>query len=109
MRRILAEFADEIERVDIFGSRASGAWRPNSDVDLVLHGAVSEATVDRLWTLFQECSLPFSVDVKSYEQTRYAPLRAHMDAVCRTLFTHEELMGEKAAIEAGPRAPGQGG
>lgn len=109
VRRILSAFADQIERVDIFGSRAKGTQRPNSDVDLVLHGAVDEAAVDRLWTLFQESNLPFSVDIKSYEQTQYAPLRTHMDEVCITLFTHEELMQEKAAIDANLMRPGYGG
>jgi uncharacterized protein len=100
IRVILAAFAQDITRVDIFGSRAQGTQRPNSDVDLVLHGAIDETAIDRLWTLFQESSLPFSVDVKSYEQIQYTPLRAHIDAVCKPLFTHDELMQEKAGVEA---------
>lgn len=99
IRAILATFAGDITRVDIFGSRAKGGQRPNSDLDLVLHGTLSATAIDRLWTLFQESALPFSVDVKSYEQTEYAPLRTHMDQVCITLFTHDELLQEKAAIE----------
>jgi len=109
IRTILAAFADDIVRVDFFGSRAKGTQRPNSDVDLVLHGLVSEAVIDRLWTLFQESNLPFSVDVKSYEQTQYAPLRAHMDEVRKPLFTHEELMRERAAIGVKQKEPGYGG
>jgi uncharacterized protein len=106
IRTILAQNADDIARVDVFGSRARGTQRPNSDLDLVLHGSVDEAVIDRLWTLFQESNLPFSVDVKSYEQTQYAPLKAHMDAVCKTLFTRDELIQEKAAIEGGLRELG---
>jgi uncharacterized protein len=92
LRQILSRYAAQIESVDIFGSRAQGTQRANSDLDLVLHGTLDEAAIDRLWTLFQESNLPFSVDVKSYEQTLYAPLRAHMDTVCNTLFTKEELL-----------------
>ncbi len=92
IRRILSIFAHEIERVDIFGSRAKGTQRANSDLDLVLHGVLDEAMVDRLWTMFHESNLPFSVDVKHYEQTRYAPLRAHMDAVSTPLFTQSDLL-----------------
>ena len=106
LRRILARHADNIERVDIFGSRAKGTHRPNSDLDLVIHGSLTESQIDRLWTLFQESNLPFSVDVKSYHLTRYAPLKAHMDTVRKTLFTHEELMQAKAsAQEANERLP----
>jgi hypothetical protein len=59
--------------------------------------------------LFQESNLPFSVDVKSYEQIRYAPLLAHINAVCNTLFTHDELMQTNAAIEAKLKEVGDGG
>jgi predicted nucleotidyltransferase len=108
LRRILSEFADGIERVDLFGSRATGGHRPNSDLDLALHGALSEAEVDRLWTLLHESNLPFSVDVKSYAQTRYAPLRAHMDQVRKTLFTHEDLAREQTANAGGRKVAREG-
>ena len=92
LKRILSLFADEIERVDVFGSRAQGTQRHNSDLDLVVHGHLDDARIDRLWTLFQDSNLPFSVDVKNYQQVQYSPLRAHMDEVCSPLFSHDELM-----------------
>ena len=101
LKRILSLCAEEITRVDLFGSRASGGWRDNSDVDLVLRGDLKEKQIDRLWTLFQESSLPFSVDVKSYERTAWPPLRARMDVAARPLFTQEEL---RAAAREAPEA-----
>lgn len=86
LREILATACDRIERVAVFGSRASGKQRPNSDLDLVLYGSADEAVCARLQTLFQESRLPFSVDVKSYDSINYPPLRAHIDAAARTLF-----------------------
>ena len=100
IKTILANFANDITRVDIFGSRAEGAHRPNSDLDLVLHGALDEAVIDRLWTLFHESNLPFSVDVKSHALTRYAPIKAHMDKTGITLFTREELIRDKTRTAA---------
>lgn len=97
IRQILSTYGNQIMRVDIFGSRAKGTQRPNSDLDLVLHGVLDDAAIDRLWTLFQESNLPFSVDVKNYAQIRYAPLRAHMDNVCKILFTHEDLIDKRQA------------
>ena len=91
LKQILALYAEEIASVDLFGSRATGDYRPNSDVDLVLRGGIKEKQIDRLWTLFHESNLPFSVDVKSYELTTYPPLKAHMDKVCKTLFTQHDL------------------
>ena len=84
--QILAPWADRITAVEVFGSRATGAYRPNSDLDLLLHGTLEQRTIDRLWTLFHESNLPFAVDVKSYDLITYEPLRNHMDRVRRPLF-----------------------
>ena len=70
----------------MFGSRATGAWRPNSDLDLLLHGDLDHRAIDRLWTLFHESNLPFTVDVTSYDLTTHEPLREHMNRVRRPLF-----------------------
>lgn len=91
VRAILATEAEHITGVDVFGSRATGRWRPASDLDLVLHGDVPEKSIDRLWTLFDESSLAFSVDIKSYNLTDYAPLKRHMDRVRRPLFSADQL------------------
>ena len=91
LKQILALYAEDIASVELFGSRATGDYRPNSDVDLVLRGGIKEKQIDRLWTLFHESNLPISVDVKSYELTTYPPLKAHMDKVCKTLFTQQDL------------------
>ena len=91
IKRILATYANEITQVDLFGSRATGSYRPNSDVDLLLHGSLTEEPIDRLWTLFHESNLPFSVDVKGYELTTYPPLKIHMDKVRKRLFTQQAL------------------
>ena len=86
VRRILEPWADRITAVDVFGSRATGAYRPNSDLDLLLHGDLDERAIDRLWTLFHESELPFAVDVTSYDLTTHEPLREYMDRVRRPLF-----------------------
>ncbi len=86
IRRILEPWADRITAVEVFGSRATGAYRPNSDLDLLLHGDLDQRAIDRLWTLFHESNLPFAVDVKSYDLITYEPLREHMDRVRRPLF-----------------------
>lgn len=98
IRSVLAEFADEITQVDLFGSRATGNHRSNSDVDLVVHGSVKDSTIDRLWTLFNESNLPFSVDIASYESMTYRPLKRHVDAVGRRLFSAQEIQtGKKSS------------
>ena len=86
IRRVLEPWADRITAVDVFGSRATGSWRPNSDLDLLLHGDLDQRAIDRLWTLFHESNLPFAVDVTSYDLTSHEPLREHMDRVRKPLF-----------------------
>ncbi|OHD23288.1 MAG: hypothetical protein A2Y38_24305 [Spirochaetes bacterium GWB1_59_5] len=88
IRGILETAGPELERVAVFGSRAQGNYRPNSDLDLVLYGPLDEKSADRLWTLFQESPLPFSVDVKRYSAIVYLPLRQHIDQVAKPLFVH---------------------
>ena len=91
IRAVLADFSDEITKVDLFGSRATGNYRRNSDVDLVVHGSVRDTTIDRLWTLFNESNLPFSVDVASYDSMTNRPLKKHVDAVGKRLFSSREI------------------
>jgi predicted nucleotidyltransferase len=97
LREILDTARDRIERVAVFGSRAAGRHRRNSDLDLVIYGSADEAVCDRLWTIFQESRLPFSVDVKSYAAIEYSPLRVHIDAAARTLFVRTEAGLESVA------------
>ena len=88
---ILATKAEHITGVDVFGSRATGRWRTESDLDLVLHGDLSEKDIARLWTLFHESSLPFSVDIRSYDLANYAASKQRMDRMRRPLFTANQL------------------
>lgn len=101
VREILLTAQDRIEQVMVFGSRAQGKHRQNSDLDIVLYGNADEAVCDRLWTLFQESCLPFSVDVTSYAAIKHPLLRAHIDAVAQSWLVRTEQGLEEAAAKAG--------
>lgn len=90
--RILSPYAASIEKVSVFGSRATGLARPNSDIDLVLFGTIQEHEIDRLWTLFDDSGLSVSVDILAYSDDLYPPLKRHIDATARTLFTRADLL-----------------
>ena len=96
IRSLLAPFAKKIERVGLFGSRANGRYRPNSDIDLVIYGVLDEKTVDRLFTRLNESNLPMKVDVYARHLIDYPPLCDHIDAVMQPLFEQEQL-GPKVA------------
>jgi uncharacterized protein len=91
LARVLAPFAGQIDSVALFGSRATGTARPNSDIDLVLYGDVPAASVDRLWTLFDGSALALKVDVLAYSQIVTPALKAHIDAVGQVLFNKAAL------------------
>jgi predicted nucleotidyltransferase len=79
IRSVLNPYRGKIDRVGLFGSRATGQWKEYSDIDLVLHGKLTEGDVDRMWTLFQDSLLPMNVDVVCYDLINYPPLKKHID------------------------------
>lgn len=94
-KQILLQALEELEdsldekslsRVGVFGSRAQGREKINSDLDLVLYGAKDKYTAGRLKSLLQESSLPISVDIVLYDTLSNAALKEHIDLVAKTLF-----------------------
>ena len=88
IKNILRECPAPMEKVSIFGSRATGTYKSNSDIDLVLYGNIDSDSIDRLWTLFHESNLPYKVDVNAYQFARYPQ---DIDSRAKVLFTQAEL------------------
>ena len=79
---IFRPYLDEIERVGLFGSRATGTYKPYSDIDFVLFGEkISETLVNKLLGLFEESSLPYKVDIVAYHHIKKPELITHIDKV----------------------------
>ena len=97
VRRVLAPFAERIERVAVFGSRANGKARPASDIDLALWGDLDDATVARLWSLFDRSSLAVTVDVLAYSEALSPAIRHHIDVAAKTLFSRTDLDTSESA------------
>ena len=91
IRHILQPYAQKIDVVGLFGSRAQGTYKENSDIDIVLYGDLTEGDMNRIYSLFDECLLPVSVDVKAYHLLDYPPLKKHIDTVMHVIFTREDL------------------
>lgn len=104
----LAPFAAEIERVALFGSRATGFARENSDIDLVIYGELDSKSERRLWTAFDESDLSVPVDVVAYSRINNPLLKQHIDDVAIPLFEHDELaeaMKSPGRLAAPPARP----
>ena len=91
VRGVLSPYAEKIDEVAVFGSRAMGTARPASDIDLVIYGDLSEDQISRLWSLFDQSSLAVTVDIADYSRVAHAPLKRHIDAVAIPLFTRADL------------------
>lgn len=70
----------EIERAEVFGSRAMGDYRPGSDVDVVLYGVnVDSAVAEKLSILLNErLPIPYHFDVLSYGDIESPELVEHI-------------------------------
>ena len=92
IRSIISPYADKIEQVGLFGSRATGNFRDNSDVDIILYGDIDDASVRLIYSLFMESNLPIKVDVTAYNLVAYSKLKLHIDNNVKTLFTKQDLL-----------------
>jgi len=91
IKEILRPFINKIDKVGLFGSRATGLYRENSDIDMVIYGDLNEDDVNRLWTLFDASPLPMKVDIQAYSLIAYPPLKKHIDEVMQPLFMKNDL------------------
>ena len=72
----------ELEKVTLFGSRATGKANHWSDIDLATHGIVSDRhRIGRLALDLEDTSIPQTCDVVAYEDITYAPFKQHVDNV----------------------------
>ncbi|MDR1321736.1 MAG: nucleotidyltransferase domain-containing protein [Gracilibacteraceae bacterium] len=68
--------ASGVSRAVVFGSRAKGNWRDNSDIDIAVFGDVN---IGGLLTDLDELPTPYKFDVVNYETIIHQPLREHID------------------------------
>ena len=82
---VLAPYRDRFEGVAVFGSRATGRARPNSDIDLVFFGDVSRRDQVSIWGDLEDSDLPVTVDLVWYRELTDDRLRDHIDRLALPL------------------------
>ena len=75
-----------VRRAVVFGSRAKGNWRGNSDIDIAVFGDVR---LPKLSARLDELPMPYKFDVVDYEAISHKPLREHIDRVGVELFSRK--------------------
>lgn len=85
----------EVKAAKVFGSRALGRHRPESDVDIALWGSLNDVEIGRITGELDELPLPQRFDVTDYARLRHEGLRRHIDE-CAVAF-YERAEGITAA------------
>lgn len=75
-----------ISEVVLYGSRAKGTYRPESDIDLALIGVDDALHAEAVADALDELPLPYRFDVKAYGDIKYGPLREHIARVGISLY-----------------------
>jgi predicted nucleotidyltransferase len=71
----------DITAVVLFGSRAKGTAKYNSDIDLAIFGIQEELAVEAISMELEELPLPYKFDVKAFDTIRNSALREHIKRV----------------------------
>lgn len=76
-----------IEKAILYGSRATGNYRSNSDIDLTLVG--KDLTLTELFDIENELEnllLPYKIDLSVYDKIENEDLRAQIDKAGRAFY-----------------------
>jgi uncharacterized protein len=92
LRRVFIPYANRIDAVAVYGSRATGSARAGSDVDLVIYGDAEDQLIDRIRTELGESDLSIFADITAYRSILHAPLKEQIDAHAKTLFEKADLV-----------------
>ncbi len=92
LREVFAPFAAKIDTISVYGSRVQGRARPGSDVDLAVHGRVTEDDIAAMRASLEESDLSIFADVIAYDRIAHPKLREQIDKWAKPLFTRADLL-----------------
>lgn len=96
----------QVRRGMLFGSRAKGTFRPNSDIDLALEGDLDDLTVEDIASAMDDLPLPYLFDIKAVSRLRNAALIDHIQRVGVQIYSRDP-QGSRSprAMEGRARLP----
>lgn len=83
--RKLAEFPN-IEKAVLFGSRALGTHKHNSDIDIAIVGVDSKLEIERIAEELDQLPLPYKFDLLAYSLINNSKLKEHIDSAGIIIF-----------------------
>src|SRR5690606_28077189 len=72
----------KVDKALIFGSRAKGKYRPDSDIDIAIKGAgITLDDILQMQVAFEEKGISFKIDLVHYDTVKEQALLEHIDRV----------------------------
>jgi uncharacterized protein len=94
----------EITEARLYGSRAKGNAKAESDVDLALLGNLAELAAEVVADELEELPFPYRFDVKAYGSIKNKALKEHVDRVGKTIYRKSgDQVAEGARTEYGEK------
>ena len=85
LNNVFCKYSD-IKKVVLFGFRAKGTAKHNSDIDLAIFGVDSDLFVERIAMELEELPLPYKFDVKSFASIKNLALCEHIKRVGISIY-----------------------
>ena len=90
LNAVFAQYSD-IQRVILYGSRAKGNFRPNSDIDLTIMGDLDWQSFTRLETELDDLLLPYKIDLSLFSHLENTQLIEHIQRVGKVFYQKERV------------------
>ena len=82
----------QISHAKLFGSRAKGNFRENSDIDIVLFGKdLNLSTLNKIDLKIEDLFMPYQVDLILFETIDNDELINHINRVGVTIFKNQNI------------------
>lgn len=84
-----------IDHAILYGSRAKGTHRPESDIDIALTGIDDGVEVQAVAEALEDLPLPYQFDLRPLSGIKHTPLREHIDRVGIPIYTRTGLSSNR--------------
>lgn len=101
IRQVFAQFP-AISSVTLYGSRAKGNYRPNSDIDITLHtdGSENDRLLFQVMEALDQLDLAYSFDVSLFNSIDNPNLISHIQRVGIEFYNAEEYQKKQQRIQS---------
>ena len=83
----------DLEKVVIYGSRAQGNHRPNSDIDLCLYGpSLTLKSKYRIEEMLDDLMLPYKIDLSIHHDIENSELLTQIDRVGKEFWVRNKQL-----------------